>query len=496
MSEEEYKIKVFGRKINKEKEGYTDVDSDGVARPVLKIPSDIPKGRRRLTAVYSDERRKTHAQSLARALVIYGSKAYIHCPTIYHFIQDEDITLKANIFANNRPVPGGYAIFKIQNKTVSTSRLPVTLGHVEETYSIPVHVDKTYQCPYEGSEHYKISEARGEGVILVYREEKTPLIVEVLRLITNEHEHVKLVARVYHKNHGKVVNFPDDIPESGNITFFIDGEKVTYDGVSAIPISKSGFATIPIVADYGIGVHEITAVYEPDTEELKLKYNTTCGANTLFIGNDTNKPVLTQTGLNCGVRGEEYMFEFKSSRKLSGLVRIYIDGSTINGSECYQNGDITIFGDTLPLYEQEVMDKNSFTFTIIIPNNRWVTQDGIWGYAGNHNMLIQYIEYDDELGDMEYWYTWKDFYIQIDTKVYVEDKFIDNTSDNGKYTGNNMYIKENGEIVHYKPSESEMDKSLSIGNPLKIYVRDVDTNDPIPNGTVKVKIKSRKKNEE
>lgn len=486
---EEYRVKVFGRKINKEKEGYTKVDYDGVARPVLKIPADIPKGRRRLTAVYTDEKRKVYAPSLARTLVIYGSKAYIHCPTIYHFRDDPEITLLANIFSNNRPVPGGYAIFKIQNLTVSKERLLVTGGHVEETLQMYVRTDKTYQCPYEGSEHYKISEARGEGTILVYDIHKIPLIVEVLRLIANEGESTKLVARVYHRNHDTVVNYPDDIPESGTITFFIDGKKVSYNNESLIPINKNGFATIPIVANQGVGVHEITAIYEPDTPEMKLKYVTTAGANTLFIGTDTNRPVLTQVGLNCGVRGEEYVFRFNSSRKLNGKVRLFIDGSAIAARETDRNGDITFFGNTLPLFEQEVSDKNSFTFTITVPNYRHGHQDGIWGYAGYHNMIIEYIEYDDELGDMEYWYIWKDFYVQIDTHIFIDDKFLDNT-------GNNLYIIENDAVVHHKPSADKIPQSTVVGNPLRIFVRDVDTDEPIPNGKVRVKITPRKKAEE
>ena len=488
-SEEEYRVKTFGRKINKEKKGYTKVDYDGIARPVLKIPADIPKGRRRLTAVYTDEKKKTHAPSLDRTIVIYGSKAYVHCPTIYHPRDDPEITLLANIFSNNRPVPGGYAIFKIQNLTVSKRRLLVTLGHVEETYQIPVKVNKTYQCPYEGTEHYKISEGRGEGTIIVYDVYRIPLVVEVLRLIVNEGESTKLVARVYHRNHATVVNYPDDIPESGEITFFIDGNIVKYNGNSAIKIDKNGFATIPIVANQGVGVHEIVAIYEPDTPEMKLKYGTTCGANTLFIGDDTNRPILTQVGLNCGVRSEEYQFKFNSSRPLNGKVRLYIDGSSIHANECTRNGTITFFGNTLPLYEQEVLDVNSFTFTLIIPNKGVQLQDNIWGYAGYHNMIIQYIEYDEELGDMEYWYIWNDFYIQIDTRIFIDDKFLDNT-------GNNMYLNENNQIVHYKPSVNEIPQSILVGNPLRVYVRDVDTDEPIQNGKVKIKITPRKRVEE
>ena len=338
MKEEfNYIIHTFGRKINKEKEGYTDVDWDGVARPVLKIPSDIPKGRRRLTAVYTDERQEINQPSLARTWLIYGSKAYVHCPTIYHQKDLPDITLLANIFSNNRPVPGGYAKFKIRNKTVSPTILPVKQGHVEETHHIRISENKSYQCPYEGSETWKISEGRGEGMILLYELTRIPLIVDVLKLICNEGESTKLVARVYRREHGKVVNYMEDIPEDGRITFYIDGKQVFHGDLTHIQIDKNGFATIPIIANYGIGVHEITAVYDPYTDAMKEKYMITYGANTLFIGNDTNKPVLTQIGKNCGVRGQFYTFEFNSNRELNGKIRIFIDGVSINSSECEEN---------------------------------------------------------------------------------------------------------------------------------------------------------------
>ena len=494
MKEDEfnYIIHTFGRKINKEEEGYTDVDWDGVARPVLKIPSDIPKGRRRLTAVYTDERQEIYQPSLARTWLIYGSKAYVHCPTIYHQKDLEDITLLANIFSNNRPVPGGYAKFKIQNKTVSSTVLPVKQGHVEETHHIRISENKSYQCPYEGSETWKISEARGEGMILLYELTRIPLVVDVLKLICNEGESTKLVARVYRREHGKVVNYMEDSPEDGRITFYIDGEQVFYGDLTHIPIDKNGFATIPIIANQGIGVHEITAVYDPYTDEMKEKYMVTYGANTLFIGNDTNKPILTQVGKNCGVRGQMYTFEFNSNRELNGKIRIFIDGISIRASECEKKDYINFFGNYLPLYEQEVLDKDNFTFTIVIPHWGDTSSESIWGYSGYHNMIIEYIEYDEELGDMEYWYIWDDFYIQIDTRIYIDDEWMDNTKDGDIYTGNNMYIKENNETIHWKPG-AEIPTSVVVGNPMKIRVENVDDFTPIRLGKVKVTVTSRKK---
>ncbi|MBO7210102.1 MAG: hypothetical protein J6V44_03695 [Methanobrevibacter sp.] len=490
MSDEEtFRSKKFGRKINKEDEGYTNVDDDGIARPVLKIPSDIPKGRRRLTAVYTDERQEINRTSLDRTWLIYGSKCYVHCPPIFQPNNMEHVTLIANLFSNNRPVPGGNAIFKISEKTVSSGKIPVVNGHLEETHQYKATKTTLYQCPYEGSEIWKISEARGEGPILVYVENKTPLIVDVAKIIMNKDETGKLVARVYLRNHGTEVT-PDEIPSSGTMTFYVDYEQHG----DPVEISKNGFATIEYEATHDIGVHTITAVYKPDTDEMKEKYQETSGANTLFIGDDTNRPTLTQVGLNCSVKGEEYVFDFNSSRNLTGKLRIYIDGISINANECVENGNTTFFGNTQTLYEQTVNEVSNFKFTLTIPDYKSNTMESLWGYSGYHNMIIQYLETDTELGDMEYWYYWDDFFVQISTLVYIDDTFMDNTSDNNKYTGNNMYVEESdGTYIHFKPTENQIPHSITVGSPMKIHVIDEDTGEPVKKGHVRVTVTTRKK---
>ena len=115
-------------------------------------------------------------------------------------------------------------------------------------------------------------------------------------------------------------------------------------------------------------------------------------------------------------------------------------------------------------------------------------------------MIIQFIEPADNsdpyeiLSDMEYWYYWDDFFIQVSTKIYIDDTFIDNTDDEGKFTGNNMYIENaNGTFTHFKPTTNQIPKSISVGNPLKIHVENDDTGEPVMKGTVKATITTRKK---
>ena len=491
--------KKFGRKINIEKEGYTDVGEDGIARPRLKINDPerdvglkpIPKGRRRMTAVYTDERREEYKSSLTRTWLIYGSKCYVHCPTIYHPANLEEITFTANLFANNRPVPHGNSKFKYNGKTVSKAKLPVSNGYVEETFQLIVHNGSEYSCHYEGDEIYWISEGMGVGDIYKYIDYKTPLVVDVNRLIMNVGETSKLVARVYLRDHGDSVNYPADIPESGTITFYIDREQYG----QPVPIKQNGFASIPYTATHGVGVHLITAIYKPDTEKMKELYQETTGANTLFIGDDTNKPKLTQTTKNCGKRNEEIELAFNSDRELNGLIRIYIDGTSLkdttkSGSKTRTNGTITMYGNKGVLYEQLVQNKSSFSYHIKIPDREDMLPESIWGYGGYHNMIIQYVEFDEELGDMEYWYMWDDFVVQIETKISV-DGDLDNTSDNGVYTGNNMYIDD--ETIVFRPNNNfnEVPQSITVGNPLRVLVEDAKDFNVIKGGTVKIIVDTR-----
>lgn len=494
--ETKYLFKIFGRKINKESKGYTEVDYDGIARPVLKIPSDIPKGRRRLTAVYTDERQEINAPSLDRTWLIYGSKCYVHCPFIYVEDTTKEVTVFANLFSNNRPVPGGNSIFKINYKTISPNKLKVVNGYVEQTKETTIKNTTLYQCMYEGSELYKISEGEGEGAIIPYHESKTPYIVEVMKVITNQKDDctkgkTKLTVRVYNKNHANgYLKYPNDMLKEGTVDFYVDNKKV---GSSSV--DKNGFATIPITpSQYTVGVHTIVAIYNPSTNLAPL-YSSHAGSNTLFVGNDKNKPCITQNGLNCSSKGTNYSFSFNSSRNLNGKVRLYIDGMTINASECSNKEEnLEFMGNDRLIYEQEVKNTNHFTFTVKIPDHNTNKAEDSWGYSGNHNMMIQYLEADDELGDMEYWYYWDNFYIQIDTNIYIDNTFVDNTSDNGTFSGNNMYlIDSSNEYVHFKPTTNQIPKSICVGNPLKIYIEDKDSGEKITKGKIKVTITTRKK---
>ena len=491
-----YLLKIFGRKINKETKGYTEVDYDGIARPVLKIPSDIPKGRRRLTAVYTDERQEINAPSLDRTWLIYGSKCYVHCPFIYLEDTATEVTVFANLFSNNRPVPGGNSIFKLNYKTISPTKLKVVDGYVEQTKVISLRKNTLYQCAYEGSEVYKISQDEGEGAIIIYHEDKTPYVVEVMKIITNQKDNcakgkTKLTVRVYNKNHANgYLKYPEDMLKEGTVDFYVDNTKV-----GSATVDKNGFATLPITTSkYSVGVHTIVAIYNPSSTLAPL-YSSRAGSNTLFVGNDENKPCITQNGLNCGVKGENFVFSFNSSRNLNGKLRLYIDGMTVNSSECTLTDDTLKFmGNNQPVYEQEIKNKNKFTFTTNIPNYSPNNANTSWSYSGNHNMMIQYLEEDEELGYMEYWYFWDDFYIQIDTNIYIDNTFIDNTDDNGTFTGNNMYlIDDSNNYIHFKPTTKQIPKSICVGNPLKIHVEDTDNGTKINKGQIKVTITSRKK---
>lgn len=496
MTQDNYLLKIFGRKINKESKGYTEVDYDGIARPVLKIPSDIPKGRRRITAVYTDERREINAPSLDRTWLIYGSKCYVHCPFIYLEDTAEEVTVYANLFSNNRPVPGGNSVFKLNNKTISTTKLKVVNGYVEQTKQIKLRDTTLYQCMYEGSEYYKISQGEGEGAIIIYHEDKTPYVVEVMKIITNQQDNcakgkTKLTVRVYNKNHtNNYLKYPKDMLQDGTVDFYIDNKKI---GTSSV--DKNGFATLPITtSSYSVGVHTIVAIFNP-ASSIAPSYSPRAGSNTLFVGNDTNKPCITQNGLNCGSKGSNFTFNFNSSRNLNGKLRLYIDGMTVNASECTANGDTLKFmGNNQPIYEQEIENTNSFNFTIKIPNHNTGVAKDSWGYSGNHNMMIQYLENDEELGYMEYWYFWDDFYVQIDTNIYIDNTFIDNTSDGTTYTGNNMYlINSSNEYVHFKPTTNQIPKSICVGNPLKIHIEDGDSGEKITKGSIKITVTTRKK---
>lgn len=492
--EDKYLFKIFGRKVNKEEEGYTNVDYDGIARPVLKIPSDIPKGRRTLTAVYTDERKEINAPSLDRALLIYGSKCYIHCPNIYIPDTSEEVTVYANLFANNRPVIGGDSEFKLEYNRISNA-IWVTHGYSEYTHKTKIKDTTLYQCHYLGSEVFKISEDEGEGSIFTYHEDKTPIVVDVMKIITNQKDtcakgKTKLIARVYHKEHENgYIKYIKDVPSGGTVDFFVGDDKI---GTSSI--DKNGFASVSFnPANYEVGVYTIVAIYNPSSK-IAVSYSQRAGSNTLFIGNDENKPCLTQNGLNCGIKGDDYVFSFNSSRELNGKVRIYIDGMTINASECEERGTISFMGNEQPLYEQSVENVNSFTFTTKIPNHNSNKISDSWGYSGNHNMIIQYIETDEELGDMEYWYYWDNFYIQIEIDIHIDNLFLDNTSDGSTFTGNNMYLfNSNGTTTHFKPTTNQIPKSICVGSPLRIYVEDIDSGDKITKGKVRAIVTTRKK---
>lgn len=492
--EDKYLFKIFGRKVNKEEEGYTNVDYDGIARPVLKIPSDIPKGRRTLTAVYTDERKEINAPSLDRALLIYGSKCYIHCPNIYIPDTSEEVTVYANLFANNRPVIGGDSEFKLEYNIISNA-IWVTHGYSEYTHKTKIKDTALYQCHYLGSEVFKISEDEGEGSIFTYHEDKIPYVVDVMKIITNQKDDctkgkTKLVARVYHKNHSEnYIKYPQDIPPKGEMVFYVDDEKI-----GTVSVDENGFGTIGInPSKYSVGVHTIVVIYNPSSENA-VNYSQRAGSNTLFVGNDENKPCFTQNGLNCGIKGEDYVFSFNSSRKLNGKLRIYIDGRMINSSECNETGNTVFLGNKQSVYEQEVENVNSFTFTTKIPDHSSGKIEDSWGYSGHHNMLIQYIETDEELGDMEYWYYWDDFYIQIEIDIYIDNLFIDNTSDGNTFTGNNMYLFDSQDNpIHFKPTTNQIPKSICVGSPLKIHVEDEDSKKPVTKGKVKVTVTTRKK---
>ncbi len=301
--------KIYGLKnINIEDPGYSEIVIDGETRPILQIPpvkkrllghtdyreSDWERypghyGWKLLTAIYDDEFKEVYLSTLRRTKLYYGSKVWINCPTIYYDLNyDKELTLKADLFTNNRRVPGGVGVFKINGVTYSKGVRVVENGYVEESFTgLTPKEWWTYSFHYQGSEYYKLSEAIGYGKIIPFYTplNKIPLIVHVPTVILSEYEmradedvddfsgydfapiwddgkQCWLTARVTHRNltgveegsGNKYVKYPDDIPGGGYVEFYVDGKLVTYkkeddDGnvitVSHIPINSNGYARIP-----------------------------------------------------------------------------------------------------------------------------------------------------------------------------------------------------------------------------------------------------------
>ena len=93
------------KKLEDKSEGKVE---QGYTSPELIIPSEVKLGKRRLTAKYLEN--EIYNSSLSRAIVYYGTKTYIHCPTLYQYKGTSPVNLKANLFTDNHRVNDGVSI--------------------------------------------------------------------------------------------------------------------------------------------------------------------------------------------------------------------------------------------------------------------------------------------------------------------------------------------------------------------------------------------------
>lgn len=446
----------MSRKLEDKNEGKVE---DGFTDPELIIPSDIKYGKKRLTAKYLEN--EVYNSSLDRTIVYYGSKVYMHCPTLYLYKGTTPVTLKAKLFTRNKKVQRGRAKFKINYKTVSPTDLYVTGGLLEETVDYKATKNRPYQCTYSGDITTGISHADAEGNIIIVTTTKTKLIVEVTDIIcAQQYETTKLIARIYHlENNGTIL---DNVPQGGLVKFYIDGRHVgTSDN-----ISYSGFSSIQYVATDTVGCHEITAEYTPNTDELRLLYDTMSGSGTLFIGNDSNKPIITQLSDHRGANGTTVSLNFDSNRYLNGDIQIYLDNQIVPDI-CTEGQKETV---------QNIVD---FNVNIIIPEEP--TSQKSWAFGGPHNFILLYTTTDG----YEYWYyTFDDFWILLKTEIMID-------SETNDWDNLNIYKFEDNELVTVIP---RTDSNIVIGDFIDFIVKIIQEKKLLKDGTIEVEIFTRKDN--
>ncbi len=509
------------------KDRFSPIKELGLTDPYLKIPEKnpatnivIPKGWKRLTAIYDDNEREKYLGSLRRTMLFYGAKVWINCPCTFVDKKTRKVTLKADLFANNRKVPDGcnknnvcsekrgYGYFFVGSIRVSHHRQYVKNGHVEETVTLPKDIEiidrMEYSFVFEFSEHYLLAPDKGTGIIFTktVSKGKTPLTVEVPTIITHEGLMPKLIARVYHTNHGKYVNYPDDLPSGGYITFYVDGKKIgssniTTSGFATHALNLTTLPTTPRKDGIGYGVHNITAVYVPDTEELQKKYERTQGCGSLFIGKeDTNRPYINSITPLCTHRGNSnFEITFTSNKPLNGKVQLIMDLIPVKLYEDPIKVEYTEDPDYLKTITEddlvEVKDKDGniqqYKFKLNFDTIGQVEDTNHhWLFSGYHNLMLKYMVYDNfyseegEYYPMEYYYYLNDFYMQIPVHIELVGKLDTNsqTMPNGSrvYVGNNLHrlidktnTTDNNNTMWYAPGTNRP-TSTTIGNIIQVRV--------------------------
>lgn len=478
------KWSVYGLvQINHESKNYSKILINGRTQPVLKIPSKdnngnvIKKGWKRLTAVYDDDIKEIYLGTLRRTLLFYGAKVWINCPCVFINYSTMEVTLKADLFANNRKVPGGTGYFYIFSERVSTKKIKVVDGHAEETITIDEGIDLddviTYSFRFSFSEKFLLAPDVGTGRIYVEKlsPHKTRLTVEVTNIVASKGTETKLIARVYHKEHGDVINHPSDIPSGGYIVFYVDGKRV-----GSANIVNSGYAQINYTVDKNIGIYNITATYVPNTPELQTKYDKTTGCGSLFVGSFANKPnIEVNTALCAPLRSQSKVISFTSDKILNGEIQAYLDQELIH-----------LVGGTAPKWSIKVSNTKTFSidFDTLGPIS---TTYYHWAYSGYHNFMIKYSVDDDvyptesngKTYPLEYYYYLDYFYIQKPVFIELVGELDTNSQtvpsgvNEGKkvYVGNNIYYIGSDNTYHWvSPSLTSRKKSTTIGHKVKVRI--------------------------
>lgn len=455
------------KKINQEPEGHSKVE-EGYTDPLLKIDVDsngipIKLGKHNLTAKYLPN--EYYGGSNVRSVLYYGSKVWVHCPPIYIYQGESLLHLTANIFSKNQRVHEGEVKFLLNSKSVS-EQLRVTDGFVTTLINQKQEQDKTYECIYDGYipetlpdeewENHILSESNGKGNIHVIELKGTPLCVEVSTIIVCTNEVSCLIARVYHKNYGTVINSAD-VPMGGTITFNVEGIGT----IGNINITSSGYAIIPFTAPSKIGVYDIVATYTP-SDELEYKYSSMSGGGTLYVTDDNKiKPNITLLSGNCGTKNKTSTLFCSSSKKMDGYVQVYIDSQLV-----------PLKNTNMPDYKFPINTKGVFDISFDVPSG-WTTQK-LWVSAGSHNLVLKYTSKEN----MEYYYYLPNFYIQITTGVEIEVMDYD--------TSMGRLVIQNQNVIEQVPQ-----KYIVIGDKIHFNITDKEnTENIIKDGILEVTIKS------
>lgn len=478
-------IEEYDNSLPKGYDKYSEIVENGETRPVLYIPRNTSYGWKRLTAIYSDDLKEIYLGTIKRTLVYYGAKVWVNCPCIFYTKGDKTITLKADVFSHNRKIPAGQGLFHFNDKQLSLWKVNVSNGEVAETFNIASRISindtSNYSFFFDPNYDYELAPDNGSGLIYLvsHPEDKTRLTVDVSTIIMNQYETQKLVARVHHYNYTSYIKSPTDIPQGGYVTFYVNGRKIGQGN-----INTAGFATVPYKGNLPHGTYTITATYTPDTPALQLKYTSTSGCGTVYLGTSALKPTITsQTPLCTYKNNSEMELKFKSDKILNGTVKLYIDGEAVllNNSEL----------------GKEIAVNDTDTIKLVFDTLGQTTNKNYrWNYSGYHNLILKY-SVDDGLGyPMEYYYYLDDFYIQIDTSIELQGE-VDNTSvtKNGStiYVGNNLFDESDGIVEWYSPANGRA-KNTTIGK--KITVKIINSENPddiIDEGRVRLTFVTRTK---